>query len=266
MGDFIYNGAHSINFSGVNTWERWHIAPKARPYVADPSVKTEYVDVPGSSVTLDYTEALTGAVCYGQRTGSWEFIADLGYMDPFKLQSDILGYLHGKKHEVVLADEPEYKYTGRISVRSNLSNSDYPSFTISYNLDPFKDPVDSVNIGSWKWNELFNNTIVLGPFTVRGGRFVTLVNPNDEAKDSTINVTSSADFINIENLPGSSLDEKIFKLCNENYGYGKEQEYSAYKEHLNAGDNAYRLPVGNTYLYIYGNTIVHVNFKRGGIL
>ena len=79
MGDFHYTmldrddgtkvGAHSITINGMNTWDIWHMAPKSRPFVSPPQVKTEYVDVPGADGALDYTEVLT-AWGSGSRSGT----------------------------------------------------------------------------------------------------------------------------------------------------------------------------------------------------
>ena len=124
MGDFHYTmldrddgtkvGAHSITINGMNTWDIWHMAPKSRPFVSPPQVKTEYVDVPGADGSLDYTEVLTGRPRYANRTGQWDFIVDNGYRNWSDLYSDILMKLHGKYFDnIVLEDDPYYKWKGR---------------------------------------------------------------------------------------------------------------------------------------------------------
>lgn len=264
MGDFVYNGEHAILISGINTWERWHMAPKTRPFVVEPSVKTEYIDVPGADGSLDYTDVLTGKARYGQRTGSWDFIVDNGYADPFKLQSDILNTLHGKKHVIVLTDEPDYKYTGRLSAKVTLGNKDYVGVSISYNLDPFKVPIDSVANTWWKWNDLFSNTIILGPFSVFGSKCRGIVNENDSNITANIHCNTAMKVIRVDDIPGYSITEdRLYYLIKDNFD---ETTYASVIDELDAGDNEYTLKPGVNTLYFIGNSSVTIDFSWGSML
>lgn len=195
MGEFNYDGSHSIKFLKDNnwfdTWEDFHMAPKARPFVAEPQVKTNYIDVPGANGSLDYTEALTDSVLYGMRTGSWDFIVDLPYEisanagkitgvnvnNAISFQSAILKFFHGRKFDqIILSDELIYDsknvvsggyfYTGRITCKTSLATKDYIQISLQYNLDPYKLPIASTKTLDWKWNELFGNIIKYGKFSV----------------------------------------------------------------------------------------------------
>lgn len=187
-GEFNYNGEHSLIISGKHTWNDWHMAPTSRPYVANPPVKETYIDVPGADGALDYTEALTGTPRYGRRTGNWDFILENGWVEPLQFQSELLKYLHGKKHEIILTDQPDYFYTGRLTLDMNIGAKDFNSVRIKYNLEPYKYPVDSTATKVWKWNDLFGNIIRYGPFTVKYKKYRTIV--MDESQDVTINVTN----------------------------------------------------------------------------
>lgn len=195
MGDFIYEGEHSIGFDGRNTWDYWHMAPSSRPFVAPPKVKTEYVDIPGANGQLDYTEVLTGGVRYGQRTGNWQFLVDNGYWDWPVLYSDLLEYLHGKRHRIVLADDPGYYYIGRTELNVNFGAKDYSTVTINYNLDPLKYPIESTAQSDWLWNELFSNTIIYGKFNVHQEKTRNIINTGSAAKDVTVTLSSPMDII-----------------------------------------------------------------------
>ncbi len=225
MGEFNYDGSHSIKFLNgselFDTWEDFHMAPKARPFVAEPQVKTNYIDVPGANGSLDYTEALTGSVLYGMRTGQWDFIVDLPYgvsekvntvvgrnvSNAISFQTAILKFFHGRKFDrIILSDELEYDsqnvvvggyfYTGRITCKTSLATKDYIQISLQYNLDPFKLPIASTKTLDWKWNELFGNIIKYGKFSVN-----TDINADpsfakvrtiylEETQNVTINVTS----------------------------------------------------------------------------
>lgn len=276
MGEFNYDGSHSISFlkDGVwfDTWKDFHMAPKARPYVAEPTVKTNYIDVPGADGSLDYTEALTDSVLFGNRTGQWDFIVDLPYTvssnvsaktgitvtNALAFQSAILKFFHGRKFDqIILTDElvydfrdktkvvDGYYYTGRITVKSNPATKDYIQITLQYNLEPYKHPIMSTKNYNWKWNELFGNTIKYGTFSVNTmdysegneiyGKSRTIY--LDDAQNVTISVTSPMKMI-----------------------------YGTTVYMLNTGDNVVPMLAGGNPCTFFGHGIVTVDYSEGKVL
>ena len=261
MGDFNYSldengkGAHSITFNGLNTWDTWHMAPKSRPFVSAPQVKTEYVDVPGADGSLDYTEVLTGKPRYANRTGQWDFIIDNGYRNWYDLYSDILKRLHGKYFdEIVLEDDPLYKWKGRLSVTGQFGNKDYSSISIQYNLDPYKRSLTSKESANWRWNDLFGNTIYFGTFDVIGKKAHNILNTSGEDIQATFTCTSQFTVYHFH----EEHDIVIIAETQSFDGYGSSQ--------LLPGDNTVTLHDGDNYLYFVGNGTVRVSYERGGIL
>ena len=268
MGEFNYDGSHSIKFlnkSNVlfDTWEDFHMAPKARPFVAEPQVKTNYIDVPGADGSLDYTEALTDSVLYGMRTGQWDFIVDIPYEvsdkvnstvgrnvnNAISFQTAILKVFHGQKFaRIILTDELEYDsknevvggyfYTGRITVKSSLATKDYIQISLQYNLDPYKLPIASTKTLDWQWKELFGNVIKYGKFSVNEeiyGKVRTIY--LESAQDVTINVTSPMKMI----------------MGNTTYT-------------LNTGDNTIPMLGGGNLCTFKGQGIVTVDYSEGRVL
>lgn len=143
---------HSITIGDKNTFKHWHLVSPSRPVVSPPSPKTNYVDILGKSGSLDYTEALTNIPRYSDREGSWEFVVlnpgDVDkslYAQPFEsynwvdLYSEILQYLHGRYFDhIVLEDDPEYEYRGRVWVNEWRSNASWSNIVLNYHLEPFK--------------------------------------------------------------------------------------------------------------------------------
>lgn len=141
----------------VNTWDDWHLIPSSRPVINPPTVRTQFVSIPGLSGDLDLTEALTGFPTYGNRTGSLEFIVANGYRPWDVAYSRIMEYLQGKKKVIILEDERNYAYEGRFWVSEWKSDKAYSLITIEYNIQPYKryilksgerwlwDPFDFVN-------------------------------------------------------------------------------------------------------------------------
>ena len=134
--DVSFYGYHSIIISGKNTYGEWHMYPTSRPHVAPPEVKTSYVDIPGANGGLDYTELLNGEPKYGYRKGSWEFLL-IPQDEWASVYRSLVDYLHGKQHTIILEDDPNYIYTGRLSVNQWQSAAHNSLITIDYILDPF---------------------------------------------------------------------------------------------------------------------------------
>ena len=185
---------HSVIISGHNTWDDWHMVPYPRPSIAPAEVKTEYVEIPGAHGKLDYTEALTGEVVYGNRTGSWEFIVDNGHQEWYALYSFLQTYLHGKVHTISLEDEPDYQYTGRLKVNEWKSEEVRSKITIDYDLSPFKTLTDG-NVSDWKWDDLSTdaNTYIIyyGTFDVYDKRERNFYNPSEKTVELSLTLTTA---------------------------------------------------------------------------
>lgn len=142
---------HSITIGDKNTWDDWHLIPASRPLFNPPSVKTNYVDIPGGDGMLDLTTALTGHPTYSNRTGSWTFYVQNGFKDWTALYSEIMVYLHGQHLKAVLEDDPAYYYEGRFSVNQWKSDPQWSQIVIDYNVGPYKKEIG--NTGSdWLWD------------------------------------------------------------------------------------------------------------------
>lgn len=129
---------HSIYFGEKNTWDDWHLIPSSRPTFTPPPVNTSYVEIPGADGVLDFTETLLKRPTYGNREGSFEFIVANGYADWAELYSEIAMYLHGRKMNCYLEDDPNYYYSGRFAVNDWKSDPQWSVITIDYNVKPYK--------------------------------------------------------------------------------------------------------------------------------
>lgn len=177
---------HSIIIDDKNTWDDWHLVPETRPVVNPPEVDEQYVEIPGANGALDYTEALTGAPVYKNRTGSWTFIVMNGYQEWHDLFNRLLSYLHGRTFSIILEDDPEYKYTGRLKLNEWKSEEHNSKIVIDYNLEPFKE-IANDNIPDWRWDDLTFDSdayiIYLGSFYVYGERNRVIYNPSEKEVD-----------------------------------------------------------------------------------
>ena len=286
MGDFIYNGEHSITIDpdglNINTWKDWHMAPQSRPFVASPPVKEEYVDVPGADGALDYTDALTGKARYGRRTGSWNFIVDDEYRDNWpEFYSTVLMRIHGKNFDkIVLDDDPDYYYKGRLTISGNFGNRDYNNVQIAYNLDPYKRPLGMSDRSNWAWNKLFGLTIFYGSFNIPGLKLHNIYLDDEEEALGNIDSTNSLIYYNLDRDFNDNYKTAYISSAQElmNSGMGK-YEARAYcllnsnfdnnyclPTYVAAGDNSITLQPGNNVFYFKGNGMVKVSYQRGKTL
>lgn len=155
---------HSLIISGENTWDRWHLVPSTRPLVNPPEVEENYIKIAGKDGFLDLSELLAGRPIYGKRTGSWEFIVhpDFAWHEPWDIKySEIMHFLHGKTHKVILEDDPTYYYEGRLKVNNWKSDKDWSTITIDYTLQSYKRSVNEIGSEEWLWDPFdFENDVI----------------------------------------------------------------------------------------------------------
>ncbi len=107
---------HGVIFNDKHTYRDWGLLLKSRPLISPPAPKTKLIEVPGSDIVIDLTEKLTGAVHYGMRTIKFEFIVMAKRERWAALHSEIVNYLHGKSVKIIMDDDSNYYYTGRVTV------------------------------------------------------------------------------------------------------------------------------------------------------
>lgn len=143
---------HSVIFGDKNTWDDWHLIPSARPVFAVPSQKVVTVDIPGADGIIDLSTALTGKPTFNNREGSFNFIVmlDLSYGEWQDRYSEILNTIHGKSVRIILEDDPEWFYQGRVAVNvwSSPSDGSGSTVTIDYSVDPYKYKISDPTIKS----------------------------------------------------------------------------------------------------------------------
>lgn len=173
---------HAMN--GINTWDDWHLIPSSRPLITPPSFKSNYIDVPGANGSIDASTTLvsypkysqTGAIAdstvvesyptYNNRTGSIEFYVMNDYGEWYNRYSDAMDYLHGQKVKIILEDEPDYYYQGRMTVNQWRSEKDWSKITLDYNVAPFKYELFS-SVEDWLWDPFsFIDGVIRPRYTV----------------------------------------------------------------------------------------------------
>lgn len=146
-----YDGSHSVTFYYTdngsyykkNTWDDFHLVPASRPYVVAPSPNIQLVTLPRSNNVLDVTNALSRDIVYNAREGDWEFYIDHDKWNSWMEAFDTIGdVLNGRAFKIVLEDQPDIRYTGRINLSSYNPGGDYSRVSIHYNIDVIEEEVE----------------------------------------------------------------------------------------------------------------------------
>lgn len=137
-----------------NTWDDWHLIPTLRPIINPPSVKKEQTDVPIMDGVVDFSTEPSGSMSYGFRQGSIEFLAENGFRPWHELYSEIADYLHGQYARLILEDDPNYYYEGRLFVNEWRSDEHWSFVTIGYKLKPAKTAIETLDVGAGGTGEM----------------------------------------------------------------------------------------------------------------
>lgn len=105
--------------------------------IGSPSVKTSTVDVPGADGVLDFTEFF-GEPKYNNRTLTFEFSSIKPYSQQLAQDSTVKNALHGRKMKIVLDDDFDHYFYGRISVGDWKNEKNVGKLTITCDCDPWK--------------------------------------------------------------------------------------------------------------------------------
>lgn len=108
------------------------------PEISPPATKTKLVEVPGMDGALDLSKVLTGYMQYNRRTIMMEFAIMAPRMTWPEIHSDIMDQLHGQDMSIILDDDPEYMYTGRLAVDAYDPGKVTSAVTITADIDPYK--------------------------------------------------------------------------------------------------------------------------------
>jgi phage-related protein len=105
--------------------------------IGSPEVKRMTIDVEGADGTLDYTEYF-GEPKYNDVTHKFPFATQVPKGEFLSHYSQVKNALHGKKMRIILDDEPDFFYVGRIFVQAFSSDKTIGYITIEAECEPYK--------------------------------------------------------------------------------------------------------------------------------
>lgn len=105
--------------------------------IGSPEVKRMTIDVEGADGTLDYTDFF-GEPKYTDVKHKFPFATQVPKGEFLSHYSQVKNALHGKKMRIILDDEPDFFYVGRIYVQPFSSDKTIGYITIEAECEPYK--------------------------------------------------------------------------------------------------------------------------------
>ena len=155
----------SVMFGNYHSYDDFFLVLSQKT-IGTPSLKTEEIDIPGGDGVLDLTDFF-GDVKYGNRDLSFEFSTMIPQSQFMILFSRVQNALHGRKMKIVVGDDPDWYYIGRIAVSEWKADKSIGKLTIDCDCEPYKvkhnDTVVSVNVSGEKTVILSNSRKTVVP-------------------------------------------------------------------------------------------------------
>ena len=127
-----------VTFGGKHSYNDMGLLLKSYPVITPPSPKTKHVDILGADGALDLSKVLTGYLQYNRRTITMEFSIMAPREDWPAKHSEIMDALHGEEMQIVLDDDPNYCYTGILSVEGFDPQKVTSGVKITADVEPYK--------------------------------------------------------------------------------------------------------------------------------
>lgn len=146
----------------VNTLKDWHIVPIGRPVIAPPQQKINQIDIPGANGVLDLSNSLTKYPVFNNRTGTLKFAVYGDLRDTPTIYTKIMRFIQGTNVKMILEDDPEYYYEGRVFVESIDAKYDgtWTEINFGYDLFPYRLALHT-SIDDWLWDPFNFETDVI---------------------------------------------------------------------------------------------------------
>ena len=143
---------HSIQIGSVNTWDDFGLISHKKHAVSPPKPKYNYVNAFGIDGGIDMSTAITGRLTYENRSGTWEFMTANRGKSWMARRHELMNAIKGDYQRVILEDEPNFYYRGRVTVKDWKNTSrHFSTITLDYYLEPYKYELNSAN-EPWIWD------------------------------------------------------------------------------------------------------------------
>lgn len=149
----MQNGTLGVQIGERHTLKDWNLGWTAIT-LGFSEAKTYEQDIPGADGTLDLTESMTnGDVKYKNRSISLEFeTPEEDFYEWSPMISSIANYLVGQRFKIILDNDPQFYYIGRLSMDVEKTDRSNSKLVLSGEVDPYKYEKYS-SLEDWLWND-----------------------------------------------------------------------------------------------------------------
>jgi len=138
-----------ILFGDKNTYKDYKLLIQSL-LISTPNPKEELVDLPGADGELDFSESLTGDIKYQKRTLTIS-LAKRKNESCLSEYSRIQNDLNGKTMKIILSEDPNFYYYGKVKVKDYDRYSLLHTIDIECDVEPYKYDLTSSD-EDWLWD------------------------------------------------------------------------------------------------------------------
>lgn len=127
---------NGVRFGTYHSYEDMSLVLNSK-VIGEAPIKEKTVDIEGGHGVLDYTEFF-GEAKYGRRTLVFNFQSIVPQKRFPELYSEVQNALHGKKMNIILDEDTDFYYRGRLSVGDWTKDLNVGAVIITADCDPWK--------------------------------------------------------------------------------------------------------------------------------
>ena len=148
---------NGVLFGDKHSYTDWGLVLQERPVISTPSVKTNYISIPGGNGSIDLTEILSDDVKYDNREITCKFHVLNDRNNWSDIYTMLQEHLHGQAMQIVLDEDNLYYYKGRVSVDEWMSSKTTSTITVKAIVEPYKyERFSSLEFEKWAENMIVN--------------------------------------------------------------------------------------------------------------
>ena len=128
---------NQISFGNYKSYDNLYLVCNKKT-IGSPTPKVNTISVEGGDGVLDFTEFF-GDVNYNNRILTFEFTSMVHPSDFLELNSRILDLLNGQKMPIILDEDADFYYMGRLTVSDPFKDANViDKITITADCEPYK--------------------------------------------------------------------------------------------------------------------------------
>lgn len=127
---------NGVKFNDFHSYDDFSLILGSKE-ISAPSAKTETIDLPGADGVLDLSEYF-GEIKYNNRKITLTFSTIVPKSEFLTLFSEIQNAIHGQKMNIILDDDPDFYYIGRVTVDKWKADKNIGTITVECDCEPYK--------------------------------------------------------------------------------------------------------------------------------